>query len=113
MQGGAAQGVGMALNEEYYYDESGDLKNASLLDYRMPTALDLPMIDPVIVEVPNPGHPYGVRGGRRSADYPARPGDSGGHRRRHRRADAEPADVAPRHPRRDDARRRVAPPGER
>ena len=62
MQGGAAQGVGMALNEEYYYDESGDLKNASLLDYRMPTALDLPMIETIIVEVPNPGHPYGVRG---------------------------------------------------
>ena len=62
MQGGVARGVGMALNEEYYYDDSGDLKNASLLDYRMPTALDLPMIDPIIVEVPNPGHPYGVRG---------------------------------------------------
>ena len=62
MQGGATQGIGMALNEEYYYDERGDLKNASLLDYRMPTALDLPMIEPIIVEVPNPGHPYGVRG---------------------------------------------------
>ena len=62
MQGGVAQGVGMALNEEYYYDDSGDLKNASLLDYRMPTALDLPMIETNIVEVPNPGHPYGVRG---------------------------------------------------
>ena len=62
MQGGVAQGVGMALNEEYFYDDSGDLKNASLLDYRMPTALDLPMIEPIIVEVPNPGHPYGVRG---------------------------------------------------
>ncbi|MYC01961.1 MAG: xanthine dehydrogenase family protein molybdopterin-binding subunit, partial [Chloroflexi bacterium] len=62
MQGGVAQGVGMALNEEYYYDDTGDLKNASLLDYRMPTALDLPMIDSIIVEVPNPGHPYGVRG---------------------------------------------------
>ena len=36
--------------------------NSSLLDYRMPTALDLPMIDTVIVEVANPGHPYGVRG---------------------------------------------------
>ena len=36
--------------------------NASFLDYRMPTALDLPMIETVLVEVPNPGHPYGVRG---------------------------------------------------
>jgi CO/xanthine dehydrogenase Mo-binding subunit len=62
LQGGAAQGVGWALNEEYVYDEQGRLLNASLLDYRMPTALDLPMIDTVLVEVPNPGHPYGVRG---------------------------------------------------
>jgi len=62
LQGGAAQGVGWALNEEYVYDDKGRLLNGSLLDYRMPTALDLPMIDTVLVEVPNPGHPYGVRG---------------------------------------------------
>jgi len=62
MQGGVAQGVGWALNEEYLYDENGRLLNSSWLDYRMPVALDLPMIDTVIVEVPNPGHPYGVRG---------------------------------------------------
>lgn len=62
MQGGASQGIGWALNEEYYYDRQGRLANASLLDYRLPTSLDLPMIDTVIVEVPNPGHPYGVRG---------------------------------------------------
>lgn len=62
LQGGAAQGVGWALNEEYVYDEQGRLLNTSLLDYRMPTTLDLPMIDTVLVEVPNPGHPYGVRG---------------------------------------------------
>ena len=62
MQGGAAQGIGWALNEEYVYDAEGHMLNASFLDYRMPTALDLPMIDTVMVEVPNPGHPYGVRG---------------------------------------------------
>jgi CO/xanthine dehydrogenase Mo-binding subunit len=62
LQGGAAQGIGWALNEEYVYDDKGRLVNASLLDYRMPTALDLPMIDTVLVEAPNPGHPYGVRG---------------------------------------------------
>ncbi len=62
IQGGVAQGVGWGLNEEYVYDEKGRLLNASLLDYRMPTALDLPMIDTVLVEVANPGHPYGVRG---------------------------------------------------
>ncbi len=62
IQGGVAQGVGMALSEEYVFDASGAMRNNSLLDYRMPTALDLPMIDVVLVEVPNPGHPYGVRG---------------------------------------------------
>ena len=56
------QGIGWALNEEYVYDDQGHLLNASLLDYRMPTALDLPMIETVMLEVPNPGHPYGVRG---------------------------------------------------
>ncbi len=62
MQGGAAQGIGWGLNEEYWYSKDGKLTNASLLDYRMPTCLDLPMIETIIVEVPNPGHPYGVRG---------------------------------------------------
>ena len=62
MQGGASQGVGMALTEEYFYDSEGVLRNGSLLDYRMPTALDLPMIDTVVLEIPNPGHPMGVRG---------------------------------------------------
>jgi CO/xanthine dehydrogenase Mo-binding subunit len=62
IQGGVVQGIGWALNEEYFYDKDGHLLNASLLDYRMPTALDLPMIDSVMVEVANPGHPYGVRG---------------------------------------------------
>jgi xanthine dehydrogenase molybdenum-binding subunit len=62
MQGGSVQGIGWALNEEYFMNGRGEMVNASLLDYRMPTAFDLPMIDTVIVEVPNPGHPYGVRG---------------------------------------------------
>jgi CO/xanthine dehydrogenase Mo-binding subunit len=62
IQGGVVQGIGWALNEEYAFDKQGRMLNASYLDYRMPTALDLPMIDTVIVEVPNPGHPFGVRG---------------------------------------------------
>ena len=62
MQGGASQGIGWALNEEYVFDDKGVMRNASFLDYRMPTCLDLPMIEAIIVEVPNPGHPYGVRG---------------------------------------------------
>ncbi|UCC62534.1 MAG: xanthine dehydrogenase family protein molybdopterin-binding subunit [Anaerolineae bacterium] len=62
IQGGVAQGIGWALNEEYVYDDEGHLLNASFLDYRIPVSLDLPSIEAVIVEVPNPGHPYGVRG---------------------------------------------------
>lgn len=61
-QGGAAQGIGWALNEEYIYDDDGHLLNAGFLDYRIPVASDLPMIDTQILEIPNPGHPYGVRG---------------------------------------------------
>ncbi len=62
IQGGVVQGIGWALNEEYVYDENGRMVNSSYLDYRMPTALDVPNIDTILVEVPNPGHPYGVRG---------------------------------------------------
>src|SRR5258706_10050511 len=62
IQGGVVQGIGWALNETYIYSDDGRLLNATLLDYRMPTSLDVPMIDTVIVEVPNPHHPYGVRG---------------------------------------------------
>ena len=62
MQGGAAQGIGWALNEEYIYDAQGQQENPGFLDYRIPVASDLPMIDTVVVEVPNDTHPYGVRG---------------------------------------------------
>ncbi|MFP6727455.1 MAG: molybdopterin cofactor-binding domain-containing protein, partial [Alphaproteobacteria bacterium] len=62
IQGGVAQGVGWALNEEYIYDEAGQLENPGFLDYRMPVASDLPMIDTVIVEIPNADHPHGIRG---------------------------------------------------
>jgi CO/xanthine dehydrogenase Mo-binding subunit len=62
MQGGVAQGVGWALNEEYIYDKDGKLDNAGFLDYRMPVCSDLPMLDTVMIEVPNPKHPQGVRG---------------------------------------------------
>ena len=62
IQGGMVQGIGWALNEEYVVDNRGLMLNSSFLDYRMPISLDLPMIDTVIVEVANPGHPLGVRG---------------------------------------------------
>ncbi len=62
IQGGVAQGVGWALNEEYIYDDEGQLENPGFLDYRMPVASDLPIIETVVVEVPNHAHPHGVRG---------------------------------------------------
>ncbi len=62
MQGGTLQGIGWALNEEYFFSEDGVMANSSLLDYRMPTTLDLPMIDCEIIEYANPRHPYGLRG---------------------------------------------------
>jgi CO/xanthine dehydrogenase Mo-binding subunit len=62
IQGGAVQGIGWALNEEYIYDKNGKMENAGFLDYRVPVASDLPMIDTVMVEVPNPRHPFGAKG---------------------------------------------------
>ncbi len=62
LQGGAVQGIGWALNEEYIYSKDGTLENPGFLDYRIPLASDLPMIDALIIEVPNAFHPFGVRG---------------------------------------------------
>ena len=62
MQGASVQGIGWALTEEYVYAEDGSVANPTFLDYRMPTTLDTPMIDTVLIEVPNPRHPYGLRG---------------------------------------------------
>ena len=62
IQGGTVQGIGWALNEEYCYNDQGAMLNSSFLDYRMPTTLDVPMIEAVMIEVPNPRHPFGLRG---------------------------------------------------
>ena len=80
-QGGAVQGIGWALNEEYIYGADGKLQNAGFLDYRMPVASDVPMIDAIVVEVPNPKHPLRRARRRRDADRPAA--------RRHRQRDGE------------------------
>jgi len=61
MQGAALQGIGWALHEEYFITNDGTMANSSLLDYRMPTSLDMPMIGTMIIEVPNPRHPFGLR----------------------------------------------------
>jgi CO/xanthine dehydrogenase Mo-binding subunit len=62
IQGGVTQGIGWALNEEYIYDSHGRMENPGFLDYRIPVASDLPMIEPVMVEVANPNHPFGAKG---------------------------------------------------
>ncbi len=62
IQGGTVQGIGWALSEGYFYNKDGSMANPSFLDYRMPTALDLPSIEPLLVEVPNPASPHGIRG---------------------------------------------------
>jgi CO/xanthine dehydrogenase Mo-binding subunit len=62
IQGGVVQGIGWALSEEYLYDAKGRVDNASFLDYRMPVCSDVPMIEPIMLEIPNPKHPQGVRG---------------------------------------------------
>ena len=73
IQGGTVQGIGWALNEGYVYDENGVMLNSSFLDYRMPTSLDVPMIDTVMIEVPNAKHPFGVRGGGEAPIIPPLP----------------------------------------
>lgn len=62
IQGGTTQGMGIALWEEMVFDDQGRLRNPSLLDYRMPTAADVPAIETIIVEVPSEDGPYGARG---------------------------------------------------
>jgi xanthine dehydrogenase molybdenum-binding subunit len=62
LQGGATQGIGWALYEGYDFDAAGRMRNPTLLDYKIPTALDVPDIDTILVEVPYPNHPFGARG---------------------------------------------------
>ena len=80
-QGGAVQGIGWALNEEYIYGPDGKLQNAGFLDYRMPVASDVPMIDAILVEVAQPEASLRRARGRRDADRAAA--------RRHRQRDGE------------------------
>ena len=94
IQGGAVQGIGWALNEEYIYNDRGQLENPGFLDYRIPVASDLPMIETVVVEVPNDRHPYGGAWRRRGSDRPADGGGCQCDRERDRCPDGAPADVA-------------------
>ena len=103
MAGSVVQGIGWALMEGFDYDPDGRLRNASLLDYRMPTALDVPPIECVIIETPVPGVPYGVRGVGEVPIVPPARGHSQRHRPRHRRPHPphahDPRARAPRAPR--------------
>jgi CO/xanthine dehydrogenase Mo-binding subunit len=61
LQGGVVQGIGWALSEDYQWQE-GLMKNATFLDYRMPTAADVPYINSMLVEMSSEYEPYGIRG---------------------------------------------------
>jgi hypothetical protein len=112
IQGGVAQGIGWALNEEYIYDAKGRLDNAGFLDYRVPVASDMPMIEPILVGA-EPGPPLWRQGGRRGQHRAADGGDRQRDRQRHPPAPHRIADVAaegPRRPRPHRSRRLVGMP---
>jgi CO/xanthine dehydrogenase Mo-binding subunit len=62
IQGASTQSAGMALWEEIMYDENAQVRNPSFLDYLMPTAADVPMIETIIVEAPGGDGPHGAKG---------------------------------------------------
>jgi CO/xanthine dehydrogenase Mo-binding subunit len=62
IHGGVAHGIGNAFYEQLVYDEGGQLKTASFMDYLLPTALDVPEIETAHVETPSPLNPLGVKG---------------------------------------------------
>jgi CO/xanthine dehydrogenase Mo-binding subunit len=62
MEGGTAQGVGWGLWEQMAYAPDGRNLNPGFLDYHIPTALDLPDIESVLVEVPTVNGPFGAKG---------------------------------------------------
>jgi CO/xanthine dehydrogenase Mo-binding subunit len=62
IEGGLAMGIGAALHEELVVDEKGRVRNPSFLDYHLVTSLDLPKMETIIVECPDPNGPYGAKG---------------------------------------------------
>lgn len=62
VHGGIAQGLGGAFYEKLYYDENGQLLNASFVDFLMPTAMEIPRIEVAHQETPSPLNPLGVKG---------------------------------------------------
>ena len=92
--GGVTQGFGWALFEQLAYDEEGQLRTGSFVEYAMPTIDTVPPIDAEIVEVPAPDGPFGAKGVGEPpvVRRPRRGGQR--HRRGHGAADARPADDA-------------------
>ena len=62
VQGGVAHGIGNAFYEQLIFDESGQLMNASFMDYLLPTALDVPTVELAHIETPSPLNPLGAKG---------------------------------------------------
>ena len=70
IQGGVAQGIGNSFYEQLHFDENGTLLNASLMDYLLPTASDVPNIVSDHIETPSPLNPLGVKGAGEAGAIP-------------------------------------------
>ena len=73
IQGGVAQGIGNAFYEQLVFDASGQLLNASFMDYLLPTAADVPRIETDHVETPSPLNPLGIKGAGEAGAIPVGP----------------------------------------
>ncbi|MDQ3249045.1 MAG: molybdopterin-dependent oxidoreductase, partial [Chloroflexota bacterium] len=73
IQGGVAQGIGNAFYEQLVFDETGQLLNASLMDYLLPSADTVPMIETDHVETPSPLNPLGIKGAGEAGAIPVGP----------------------------------------
>jgi CO/xanthine dehydrogenase Mo-binding subunit len=73
IQGGVAQGLGNAFYEQLFFDENGQLLNASFMDYLLPTALEVPRVIMGHYETPSPLNPMGVKGAGEAGAIPVGP----------------------------------------
>ncbi|HYP38742.1 MAG TPA: molybdopterin cofactor-binding domain-containing protein, partial [Chloroflexia bacterium] len=70
VHGGVAQGIGNAFYEQLVYDDTGQLLNASFMDYLLPTSMDVPHIEVGHEETPSPLNPIGVKGAGEAGAIP-------------------------------------------
>jgi len=73
MHGGVVQGLGQILGEFISFDDSGQLQTGSFMDYQMPRALDMPMVNTISNNVPSPNNPLGIKGAGESGTVGAMP----------------------------------------